>query len=210
MSILVTGMEMPKDCRECPLQEYHERTGKTWCKPADRILAEDYKPIPFDGRPDWCPLVEVKTPQPEIKDEQAIEHLQSTGWMQNHDKQMYEMGLKEKLADDSGSYDSLIPSAQPKPLTDAEVVICKLYLVDLDKYKTCNEYKLLMGLLDGTACIQPEPEIYWGYTPTYERPLADDEIVPRLRDINAQLGVSYAIDRAIEIIEAVAERRTDE
>ena len=53
--------------------------------------------------------------QPEITDEQAIEHLQSTGWMQNHDREMYDMGLKEQLADDSGSYDSLLPSAQPEP-----------------------------------------------------------------------------------------------
>ena len=52
--------------------------------------------------------------QPEITDKQAIEHLQSTGWMQNHDKQMYEMGLKEKLADDSDGYDSLIPSVTPE------------------------------------------------------------------------------------------------
>ena len=57
---------------------------------------------------------------------------------------------------------------------------------------------------------QPEPEIHWGYTPTYERPLADKEIVSRLRTIQMQVGGSYAIDRAIEIIEAVAERRTDE
>lgn len=49
------------------------------------------------------------TAQPEITDEQAIEHLQSTGWMQNHDREMYESGLREQLADDSGSYDSLIP-----------------------------------------------------------------------------------------------------
>ena len=46
----------------------------------------------------------------EITDEQAILHLQSTGWMQNHDKEMYEKGLRERLADDSDSYDSLIPS----------------------------------------------------------------------------------------------------
>lgn len=52
--------------------------------------------------------------QPEITDEQAIEHLQETGWMQNHDKQMYEMGLREQLADDSDSYDALLPSAQPE------------------------------------------------------------------------------------------------
>lgn len=48
--------------------------------------------------------------QPELTDDRAIEHLQSTGWMQNHDKEMYEMGLREQLADDGGSYDSLIPS----------------------------------------------------------------------------------------------------
>jgi len=49
-------------------------------------------------------------PEPsEITDEQAILHLQSTGWMQNHDREIYESGLKERLADDSESYDSLIP-----------------------------------------------------------------------------------------------------
>ena len=57
--------------------------------------------------------VNVLTAQPEITDEQAIEHLQETGWMQNHDKQMYEMGLREQLADDSDSYDALLSSAQP-------------------------------------------------------------------------------------------------
>ena len=57
--------------------------------------------------------INVLTTQPEITDEQAIEHLQETGWMQNHDKQMYEMGLREQLADDSDSYDALLPSAQP-------------------------------------------------------------------------------------------------
>lgn len=49
--------------------------------------------------------------QPEITDEQAIDHLQKSGWMQNHDRQMYEMGLKERLADDSDSYDALLPPA---------------------------------------------------------------------------------------------------
>ena len=53
--------------------------------------------------------------QPEITDEQAIDHLQESGWMQNHDEQMYEMGLKKQLADDSDSYDALLPSAQSEP-----------------------------------------------------------------------------------------------
>jgi len=58
-------------------------------------------------------LVDLPSAQPEITEEQAIEHLQSTGWMQNHDREMYDMGLKKQLADNSGSYDSLLPSAQP-------------------------------------------------------------------------------------------------
>ena len=57
--------------------------------------------------------------QPEITHEQAIDHLEKSGWMQSHDKQMYEMGLKEQLANDSGSYDALLPSTQP------EIIRCK-------------------------------------------------------------------------------------
>lgn len=61
---------------------------------------------------EWIPVYHLKdlpSAQSEITEEQAIEHLQSTGWMQNHDREMYDMGLKKQLADDSGSYDSLIP-----------------------------------------------------------------------------------------------------
>ena len=57
-------------------------------------------------------LEELPPAQSEITDGQAIEHLRESGWMQNHDKQMYEMGLREQLADDSDSYDALLPSAQ--------------------------------------------------------------------------------------------------
>ena len=59
-------------------------------------------------------LMMMPPAQPEITDEQAIEHLRESGWMQNHDKQMHEMGLREQLADDSDSYDAILPSAQPE------------------------------------------------------------------------------------------------
>lgn len=59
MSVLVKNMTIPEDCRECRLMEYHCSTGETWCAPADGILAEDFGPIPFDGRPEWCSLVEI-------------------------------------------------------------------------------------------------------------------------------------------------------
>ncbi|MBQ1779397.1 MAG: hypothetical protein IIZ93_14685 [Acidaminococcaceae bacterium] len=48
------------------------------------------------------PLTVMTLPpdQPEITDEQAILHLQSTGWMQNHDREMYESGLRRQMDDD--------------------------------------------------------------------------------------------------------------
>ena len=68
MGVYIKGMEMPNECRDCRMMVYHENTGKTWCSPADAILAEGYKPIPFDDRPDWCPLVEVKEPHGRLID----------------------------------------------------------------------------------------------------------------------------------------------
>ena len=56
MSILIKGMEMPKECRECPLEMYYMNSGETRCRVGNKILAENFKTIPFDGRPDWCPL----------------------------------------------------------------------------------------------------------------------------------------------------------
>lgn len=78
-------------------------------------------------------LEDLPSAQPEITDGQAVEHLQASGWMQNHDKQMYEMGLRERLADDSDSYDALLPSAQPEPNYDEWCTDCKEY----DKERHC-------------------------------------------------------------------------
>ena len=33
-------------------------------------------------------------------------------------------------------------------MTEEEIIICRMYLKDLDKYHSCNEYLLLMRLLD--------------------------------------------------------------
>lgn len=41
-------------------------------------------------------------------------------------------------------------------LTEAEKIICRQYLEDLDKFGTCNEYKLLMTLIDGVALKEDE------------------------------------------------------
>ena len=80
-----------------------------------------------DGYINFHKICELPSAQHEpsgITDEQAIRHLQSTGWMQNHDREMYESGLREKLADDSGSYDSLIPC---KDAISRRAVISTIY-----------------------------------------------------------------------------------
>jgi len=68
MGVYVKDMKMPEDCRECEMQVYYSFLGRTWCKSANIILADNYKPIPFDGRPTWCPLVEVPEPHGRLID----------------------------------------------------------------------------------------------------------------------------------------------
>jgi len=71
MGVYIKSMKMPKDCRECPMQAYY-LSGITWCKSTDMILAEAYKSIPFDGRPKWCPLVEVPEPHGRLIDAEKL------------------------------------------------------------------------------------------------------------------------------------------
>lgn len=85
--------------------------------------------------PEWyaAQIKEMPSAQQEITDEQAIDHLQATGWMQEHDRQMYEMGIKEQLKDDSGSYDSLIP----------QDCIFRQAAIDAVEKHACNTQRIL-------------------------------------------------------------------
>ena len=68
MSILIKGMRMPEECRDCPLEMYYMNCGDTRCRATNKLLADDYRAIPFSGRPDWCPLVEVPAPHGRLID----------------------------------------------------------------------------------------------------------------------------------------------
>ena len=96
MGIYVKDMITPKDCRECPFQVYHSGTGRTWCYPADKLLAKDYMPIPFDGIPVWCPLVEIPTPHGRLIDaDYLMEHLYTC---ETNGRPLHIMELDERLA----------------------------------------------------------------------------------------------------------------
>jgi hypothetical protein len=59
VSIIIKDMQMPSECRMCPLCRYFYSTGITKCMLMQTPLAEDYKTIRFEGRHKECPLVEL-------------------------------------------------------------------------------------------------------------------------------------------------------
>lgn len=73
MSVLIKGMEMPKNCGEC--QFCHTENFTTYCCPTGR---ED---ILYDEIPEWCPLEEPKTGEWIDRCQKALAELeQATVW----------------------------------------------------------------------------------------------------------------------------------
>ena len=63
MSILIRGMDMPKNCKECDL--YIE--GACYAKGY-----RDYRSIMDMSKPDDCPLIEIPTPHGRLIDADAL------------------------------------------------------------------------------------------------------------------------------------------
>ena len=86
MSVLIKGMEMPKDCLHCPFSYMSSDCLKIWiiCKVKD-VSVTDGDAVK-EGRPDWCPLVEVP-PHGDLIDRDAlceyIEDLSDNMWTNN-------------------------------------------------------------------------------------------------------------------------------
>ena len=84
MSILIKGMDMPKDCGDCPFCIFTADEKKYigycntsdddyYCKMLDRFMEYDDVEDGVDifGKPDDCPLVEVPTPHGRLIDADA-------------------------------------------------------------------------------------------------------------------------------------------
>lgn len=66
MSVLIRGMEMPKNCKECPFSDH-----EAWC-----LLPGDWREryyCPDDERSDDCPLIEIPTPHGRLIDADKLE-----------------------------------------------------------------------------------------------------------------------------------------
>lgn len=80
MSVLIKGMEMPKNCGECKMH-FLSSDSNVCCQITDRIpkivdrfydskidLDARKKSIMSVKRPEWCPLVDVPTPHGRLVD----------------------------------------------------------------------------------------------------------------------------------------------
>ena len=76
MSVLIKGMEMPKNCIFCELYE----PDLYWCRAAKK---EYYETIENKAHPDWCPLIELP-PHGRLIDADALPLTE--GWF-NPDKE---------------------------------------------------------------------------------------------------------------------------
>ena len=67
MSILIKGVDMPNNCLECFLFKSN-MSGHWFCR-AKRVAfgKEDAEWLPL-ATPNWCPLVEIKTPHGRLVD----------------------------------------------------------------------------------------------------------------------------------------------
>ena len=68
MSVIVRGMEMPKNCKECDFCKEINSKGYLWfdhyCSAKDKSFDLDED----DNKPDWCPLTEIKEPHGRLID----------------------------------------------------------------------------------------------------------------------------------------------
>lgn len=146
-------------------------------------------------------VLHLPSVQPEITDGQAIEHLQASGWMQNHDRQMYEMGLREQLADDSDSYDALLPSAQPEPHYDEWCTDCKEY--DHERHCCPRWNRVIRETLKDA---QPNTDhIYAELSKVYNVKGLPDEAIGIIGDLMLSLDGPSAQPEPLESLKRAAE-----
>lgn len=59
MGVYIKGMEMPKDCLDCPYTAYVVGEGNTYCRITGTVLARDFEVIGDGYKPEDCPIVPV-------------------------------------------------------------------------------------------------------------------------------------------------------
>lgn len=71
MSVLIKGMDMPKNCKECKLKGEGSDSFYTWSCPFTGFEYTRYDCV--NDRLDDCPLIEIPTPHGVLKDTTAFD-----------------------------------------------------------------------------------------------------------------------------------------
>ena len=72
MSIIIKGIQMPSECRECPLCQYYMAVGETRCRRTGEVLAYHFGTLKFSGRSKHCQLVELPEKHGRLIDADAL------------------------------------------------------------------------------------------------------------------------------------------
>ena len=90
MSVLIKGMNMPENCIKCPMQF----GGMCYVMPAEvdeSRVAPTVEEAWKQGKPDWCPLVEVPEPHGRLIDGDALDtRVRQAGGMGNVEEECTE------------------------------------------------------------------------------------------------------------------------
>ena len=73
MSVYIRGMEMPNNCRDCPLEDAYEGYN---CR-----IVEKSANWGLEGRPSWCPLIPAP-PHGDLIDRDALLDTATIHWSQ--------------------------------------------------------------------------------------------------------------------------------
>lgn len=77
--IAIKDMGMPTECEYCGFCRYYPENGNVWCNAKNKILKLHWKDANWThldvDRPDWCPLIEIKTDGDTISRQAAIDAL---------------------------------------------------------------------------------------------------------------------------------------
>ena len=91
MGIYLPNMEMPKNCKSCPLR--YSSTGYAWCDITGASLA-----LEIDMRDYTCPLVEIPTPHGRLGDLDALKAQYKYGEADSEDEKVWMMNIRRAIA----------------------------------------------------------------------------------------------------------------
>lgn len=106
MSILIKGIDMPKDCDECPMRQIN----LAYCQLMHESTSHYLSGKEIQGRPNFCPLVEIPTPHGRLIDSNKLEAMMyHEAFETDSDMQKWDSGCWIRYKDFENCMNRLLP-----------------------------------------------------------------------------------------------------